>query len=70
MKSELQNGVDRLRQKLHDVETHSQDKQNKFNLDKQQWEYQRLEWIGKVNEVIRMMKFFFCFFENEFFLLA
>jgi hypothetical protein len=51
LKSELQNAVDRLRQKLHDLEVHSQDKQNKFTIDKQQWEVQRLELTGKVNEV-------------------
>ncbi len=51
MKSELQNAVDRLRQKLHDLEVHSQDKQNKFTIDKQQWEIQRLELTGKINEV-------------------
>lgn len=50
MKSELQNAVDRLRQKLHDLEMHNQEKQNKFNLDKQQWEIQRLELAGKLNE--------------------
>ena len=52
MKSELQNAVDRLRQKLHDLEVHSQDKQNKFTIDKQQSEIQRVELTGKVNEVI------------------
>ena len=51
MKSELQNAVDRLRQKLHDVEIHAQDKQNKFTVDKQQWESQRVELTGKINEV-------------------
>ena len=42
--------MDRLRQKLHDLEMHNQEKQNKFNLDKQQWEIQRLELLGKINE--------------------
>jgi len=51
-KSELQNAVDRLRQKLYDVEIHSQDKQNKYIIEKQQWEIQRLELTGKINEVI------------------
>jgi len=43
--------VDRLRQKLYDLELHSQEKQNKYNIDKQQWEIQRLELTGKINEV-------------------
>lgn len=30
---------------------HNQDKQNKYNADKQQWENQRIELIGKINEV-------------------
>ncbi|CAF0924432.1 unnamed protein product [Rotaria sp. Silwood1] len=51
IKSELQNAVDRLRQKLHDLELHSQEKQNKYNIDKQQWETQRLELTGKINEL-------------------
>ena len=51
MKSELQNGVDRLRQKLHDLELRSQEKQNKHNIDKQQWETHRIELVGKINEV-------------------
>ena len=51
LKSELQNAVDRLRQKLHDLELHSQDKQNKYSVDKQQWEMERVELIGKINEV-------------------
>ncbi|UJR09930.1 hypothetical protein I4U23_014152 [Adineta vaga] len=51
MKSELQNAVDRLRQKLYDLEVHSQEKQNKYTIDKQQWEVQRLELTGKINEL-------------------
>ncbi|CAF2526163.1 unnamed protein product [Rotaria sp. Silwood2] len=51
MKSELQNAVDRLRQKLHDLELHGQEKQNKYNIDKQQWETQRIELTGKINEL-------------------
>ncbi|CAF1635286.1 unnamed protein product, partial [Adineta ricciae] len=51
MKSELQNAVDRLRQKLYDLEVHSQEKQNKYTIDKQQWEVHRLELSGKVNEL-------------------
>jgi len=51
LKSELQNAVDRLRQKLHDLETHSQDKQNRYAIEKQQWENQRLEFTGKINEL-------------------
>jgi len=51
LKSELQNAVDRLRQKLHDVETHAHDKQNRFIIDKQQWENDRLALIGKINEL-------------------
>jgi hypothetical protein len=51
MKSELQNAVDRLRQKLHELEMHNQDKQNKYNHDRQQWHIERLEFIGKLNEV-------------------
>ncbi|CAF3784029.1 unnamed protein product [Adineta steineri] len=51
MKSELQNAVDRLRQKLYDLELHSQEKQNKYNIDKQQWEIQRVELNGKINEI-------------------
>ncbi|CAF1664164.1 unnamed protein product, partial [Adineta ricciae] len=51
LKSELQNAVDRLRQKLYDLELHSQEKQNKYNIDKQQWEIQRVEYTGKINEL-------------------
>jgi hypothetical protein len=51
LKSELQNAVDRLRQKLHELEVHSQDKQNRHAIEKQQWDIQRLEFIGKINEV-------------------
>jgi hypothetical protein len=51
LKSELQNAVDRLRQKLYDLELHGQEKQNKFNIDKQQWEVQRVELTGKINEL-------------------
>ena len=53
MKSELQNAVDRLRQKLYDLKVHSQEKQNKYTIDKQQWEVHRLELSGKINEVRR-----------------
>ena len=53
LKSELQNAVDRLRQKLYDLEVHSQDKQNRYTIDKQQWDVQRLELTGKINEVNR-----------------
>ena len=55
LKSELQNAVERLRQKLYDLETHSQEKQTKYTIDKQQWEVQRLEFIGKINEVIELV---------------
>ncbi|UJR36172.1 hypothetical protein I4U23_028906 [Adineta vaga] len=51
LKLELQNAVDRLRQKLYDLELHSQEKQNKFNIDKQQWEIQRTDLAGKINEL-------------------
>ncbi|CAF1045918.1 unnamed protein product [Rotaria sordida] len=51
LKSELQNAVDRLRQKLYDLEIHSQEKQNKYTIDKQQWETERLELVGKINEL-------------------
>ncbi|CAF1362039.1 unnamed protein product [Adineta steineri] len=51
MKTELQNAVDRLRQKLYDLEVHSQEKQNKYTIDKQQWEIQRVELNGKINEL-------------------
>ncbi|CAF4850775.1 unnamed protein product, partial [Rotaria sp. Silwood1] len=51
LKSELQNAVDRLRQKLYDLEIHSQEKQNKYTIDKQQWELERLELVGKINEL-------------------
>ncbi|CAF1059346.1 unnamed protein product [Rotaria sordida] len=51
IKSELQNAVDRLRQKLYDLELHSQEKQNKYNIDKQQWDVQRTELTGKINEL-------------------
>ncbi len=57
MKTELQNAVDRLRQKLYDLEVHSQEKQNKYTIDKQQWEVQRLELTGKINEV-KLILFF------------
>jgi hypothetical protein len=64
LKTELQNAVDRLRQKLYDLEVHSQEKQNKYTLDKQQWEVQRLELTGKINEV--KLPFIFLI-ENNFF---
>ncbi|CAF4125188.1 unnamed protein product [Rotaria socialis] len=51
IKSELQNAVDRLRQKLYDLELYGQEKQNKYNIDKQQWETQRIELSGKINEL-------------------
>ncbi|CAF4912468.1 unnamed protein product, partial [Rotaria magnacalcarata] len=51
IKSELQNAVDRLRQKLYDLELHGQERQNKYNIDKQQWEAQRVELSGKINEL-------------------
>ncbi|CAF2605170.1 unnamed protein product [Rotaria sp. Silwood2] len=51
LKSELQNAVDRLRQKLYDLEIHSQEKQNKYTIDKQQWEIERVELVGKINEL-------------------
>jgi hypothetical protein len=57
LKSELQNAVDRLRQKLYDLELHSQEKQNKYTIDKQQWEIQRMEFSGKINEVNRYFRF-------------
>ncbi len=59
IKSELQNAVDRLRQKLYDLELHGQEKQNKYTIDKQQWEIQRVELTGKTNEVKK--KRIFCF---------
>ena len=51
MKAELQNAVDRLRQKLYDLELHNQDKQNKYSIDKQEWENHRVDLCGKINEV-------------------
>ncbi|CAF3971616.1 unnamed protein product [Rotaria magnacalcarata] len=51
IKSELQNAVDRLRQKLYDLESYAQDKQNKHAIDRHQWEIERLELVGKINEL-------------------
>jgi predicted nucleic acid-binding Zn-ribbon protein len=59
LKSELQNAVDRLRQKLYDLELHGQEKQNKYTVDKQQWEVQRIELTGKINEVLKEKTIFY-----------
>ncbi|CAF0888580.1 unnamed protein product, partial [Didymodactylos carnosus] len=51
MRHELQNAVDRLRQKLFDIEVHSQDKQNRYTIEKNSWDLQKLEYQSKINEL-------------------
>ncbi|CAF4707860.1 unnamed protein product, partial [Rotaria magnacalcarata] len=34
-----------------DLESYAQDKQNKHAIDRHQWEIERLELVGKINEL-------------------
>lgn len=60
MRKELKKAADKLRQKLQSLEEQIIEKQNKYTMEKNNWETQRIQFLSVNNRVINYQKVF-CF---------